>query len=186
MFYHSEALAGRMGMTRQLLTALQSAAQAWVQARVPMFGELIARRDFRSLDEKFRRLFVVSTLVLLAGGLGFLLFLVVLEQYFPLLASRVLSPVPTAIMLLAMLLFQLPFCQTLYLRAHKVEPVMWVTLASNLGIGLSVWLLGIYWADLGAAFGHMLIVLFITVPGIHIIWLRCRRKWHTLSEGSSS
>jgi O-antigen/teichoic acid export membrane protein len=178
MAYHSLELAGQMGMTRQLLMALQSAAQAWVQARVPMFGQLVAKRSFTELDSVFRRLLIVSTLVLLAGGIGFILFLFGLEHFRPRLASRLLGPVPSAIMLLAMLLFQLPYCQTLYLRAHRKEPVMWQTVASNLGIAVGVALLGTWYADTGAALGHLLAVALITVPLIHRVWVRCRHEWH--------
>lgn len=179
MFYHSETLAGQMGMTRQLLMAMQGAAQSWVQARVPLFGRLIAQRKFAQLDDLFRRLTIVSTLVLLAGGVVFLSFLFVLRAALPAFGDRLLPPLPTAIMLLAMLAFQLPYCQTLYLRAHRREPVMWPTVASNLGIAAGVAGLGLWYAATGAALGHLLPVCFIAVPLIHRVWVRCRREWHT-------
>ena len=179
MAYHSLELAGQMGMTRQLLMALQGAAQSWVQARVPIFGQLVAKREFSKLDAIFRRLTIVSTLVLLVGGVAYILFLFGLDYGFPGLANRVLGPVPTTIMLVAMLLFQLPYCQTLYLRAHRKEPVMWQTVASNIGIAVGVGLLGKWYADTGAVCGHLLAVMFITVPLIHRVWMHCRREWHS-------
>ena len=94
------------------------------------------------------------------------------------------GPEKAAVMLLAMLAFQLPFCQTLYLRAHRAEPVMWPTVASNLGIAVGVTILGLKYADIGAAFGHLLPVTLITLPLIHRVWVRCRREWH--SEAASA
>jgi hypothetical protein len=178
MFHHSESLAGRMGMTRQLLMALQGGAQSWVQARVPLFGQLVAQRKYSELDDVFRRLTLISTLVLLAGGAVFLGLLVLLPDYAPRLSERLLPVLPTAVMLLAMIAFQLPYCQTLYLRAHRQEPVMWATVASNIGIAVGVSGLGLLYAATGAAVGHLLAVLLITVPMIHRVWVRCRREWH--------
>jgi Na+-driven multidrug efflux pump len=70
---HSPEVAGRMGMTLAVLTSLQMVALAWVQARVPLFGKLIAIRDFRELDRVFRRLTLIALGVF---GVGALLILI--------------------------------------------------------------------------------------------------------------
>src|SRR5690606_5151576 len=70
--YHGPAEAGRMGLTWSALTALQAAAMAWVETRAPLFGTLIARRDFRELDRVFFRVTQVGITMLLLGMAMFL------------------------------------------------------------------------------------------------------------------
>jgi hypothetical protein len=177
--FHSEKLAGQMGMTRQLLITLQSAAQSWIQTRVPEFSRLIAKREFHALDHVFFRVLSISTGFLSIGGVLFLFGLVGLQELAPQYAGRLLPVTPTMILLLGMIFFQLPFGQTLYLRAHRKEPVFLETLASNFAIAAGVWFAGRAWAANGAAAGYLLAVMLVTVPGIHMAWLRFRRHAHS-------
>ena len=178
-YFHSEKLAGQMGMTRQLLVTLQSAAQSWVQTRVPEFSRLIAKREFFALDQMFYRILSISTAFLVIGGVLFLVGVVGLQELAPKFADRLLPVTPTLILLLGMILFQLPFGQTLYLRAHRKEPVFLETLASNTAIAAGVWFAGRAWEANGAATGYLLAVLLVTVPGIHMAWIRFRRQAHS-------
>ena len=178
-YFHSEKLAGQMGMTRQLLVTLQSAAQSWVQTRVPEFSRLIAKREFFALDQMFYRILSISTVFLVIGGVLFLVGVVGLQELAPKFADRLLPVTPTLILLLGMILFQLPFGQTLYLRAHRKEPVFLETLASNTAIAAGVWFAGRAWEANGAATGYLLAVLLVTVPGIHMAWIRFRRQAHS-------
>lgn len=176
--YHSEKLAGQMGMTRQLLVMIQSAAHAWFHVRVPEFGILIAKKQFGRLDQLFRRTMWLSTSALIAAGTGFVTGVYVLNWMGSKYADTLLNPLPTAIMLVGLVLFQFPFGQTLYLRAHKKEPVFLATMASNVSIGLSVWLFGSWFAAEGAVTGYLLSVLLVTVPGIYLVYRKCRTAWH--------
>jgi hypothetical protein len=166
-------------MTRQLLVTLQSAAQSWVQTRVPEFSRLIAKREFFALDQMFYRILSISTAFLVIGGVLFLVGVVGLQELAPKFADRLLPVTPTLILLLGMILFQLPFGQTLYLRAHRKEPVFLETLASNTAIAAGVWFAGRAWEANGAATGYLLAVLLVTVPGIHMAWIRFRRQTHS-------
>lgn len=182
--YHGAGVAGQMGMTWTLLIALQAAALAWVQARAPLFGMLIARRDFRELDRVYFRLTAISVLVLAvgAGGAG----LVVWGLYaadLP-LATRLLPPLPTALFLLAIVLYQVPRCHDVYLRAHKREPLLLANVVSSLGIGLLVWWLGKHHGPTGAASGYLAVVALFNLPCRTWLWWRCRRAWHR--DGASA
>jgi O-antigen/teichoic acid export membrane protein len=177
-YYHDPVLAGQMGMTWTLITALQAAALAWVQARAPLFGMLVARRDFRELDRVYFRLTWISLAALALGSLvawGLVYGLYWSELW---LAERLLPPLPTAIFLLATVLYQLPRCQDFYLRAHKREPLWGINALSSILIGLLVWLLGASFGATGAAAGYLAAVAVFILPGKTYFWARCRREWH--------
>jgi len=180
--YEGAAIAGQMGMTWTLMTTLSMACLSWVQARVPQFGMLVARGEFAELDRRFKRLTLVSWSAVAAAGIA-LWGAVFSLQYFGWgLGTRLLSPLPTGILIAAVLLKHVPDCFSLYIRAHKREPMSLLTLIviSNSAIGVLVWLLGGYLGlgAVGAAAGYLGVVALFICPGVTLIWWRCRRDWH--------
>ena len=140
---------------------------------------LISKKDFGELDRIFSRLTAISVAVLAAGGAAFWCVVYLLHVFVPRLAERLLGPLPTALFLAAVVLHQLPQCQTLYIRAHKRDPLLLANIVSSTAIGLSVWLLGKgQLGPLGAAGGYLAVVALFTVPSWTIIWTRCRSAWH--------
>ncbi len=176
-YYQGSAIAGQMGMTWTLITALQAAAMAWVQTRTPLFGMLIAKQDYRELDRVYTRLIAISIGALALGSL------LVLGLVFGLyaaglpLAERLLPPLPTAVLLAAVVLYQLPRCQEMYLRAHKREPFFLANVISCTTIGLLVWTLGAQCGPDGVAWGYLTAVLLFNVPCKGYLWARYRREW---------
>jgi len=180
---HGAVVAGQMGMTWTILTALESAAFAWVYARAPLFGVLIARRDWRELDRVFLRLLAISWSLYLLGIVGVTLGVAVLNaapwDLARKLASRLLPLAPTAILAVAFLLAHGPRCQTVYIRAHKQDPLLIAGIIVHGLIGLLVVVLGHHFGPLGAAWGLLFVVAGLYVPWWTAIWFRCRHLWHT-------
>ncbi len=174
--YHGKVVAGQMGMTWTLVTTLQMAALAWVQARVPRFGVLIAKRDFPELDRIFKRLTAISLVVVIAGSLGIWCCILLLNQFAPSFAVRLLDPLPTGLFLLAIVVYQVPHCQVFYVRAHKHEPFLPVSIVASSAIGASVWWLGAEWGPVGAATGYLAVVTLIILPCHTYLWQRCRKQ----------
>lgn len=178
--YHGAVVAGQMGMTWQAMSAVQAVALAWVYTKVPRFGILIARKNYVELDRFWLRTSLVS-LAVVSGGAG-VVWLVVYSLnalHLP-LAQRLLAPLPTGLFLLAAVLMQVSQCQSAYLRAHKREPIMVMSVTSSLTIGLLVWLLGSRLGPTGAAIGYLAVVAGLIIPWETVIWFRCRAEWHKL------
>jgi hypothetical protein len=179
MFYfHGPVLAGQMGMTWTLIIAVQSAALSWVQTRAPLFGMLIARRDFHQLDRLYFRLAGISIAVLAAGCLAAWLVIWTLYRLDLQLAHRLLPPLPAGLFLLGIVLYQLPRCHDIYLRAHRREPLMAANIISSLSIGVLVCVLGRDYGATGAAAGYLAVVALFNLPYKSYRWLRCRAEWH--------
>lgn len=177
-FYHGPVLAGQMGLTWTLLIAVQSAALSWPQSRVPRFGMLISERKFAELDRLFIRLTAISLAAL--TGVSMLAWSCVWLMYATefRLAERFLPPLPTGLFFVAIVLYQVPRCQEIYLRAHKREPTMVVNVMSCCLIGLAVWILGSRFGAIGAAGGYLAVVALFILPVKTYLWLYCRRQWH--------
>jgi len=177
--YHGPAVAGQMGMTWTIVLALQGAAAAWVYARVPRFGVLIAHGEYAELDLLFRRLVIVSLAVLTAGALAAWCVVVLLNVSGIWLADRLLAPLPLAVFLLGTVPSHVAESQELYIRAHKRDPVLPVCVSGNVITGLLVWLLGsTRLGPLGAAIAYTATAFLVVLPGMTFLWHRSRRVWH--------
>lgn len=176
--YHSPELAGRMGMSWQLVIVLQMSALAWVQTRVPRFGELIARRDFAELDRVFFRVTAFSFGAVVTGAaalMGLVFALNLLEHPF---AERLLPPLPFGMFVAAIVLYHFPQCQAFYLRAHKREPLFVSSVISSLLTGGLVWFLGKQYGAIGAGAAFLGVTVLFVLPVQTWIWQYCRREWH--------
>src|SRR5690606_15596943 len=94
------------------------------------------------------------------------------------LSHRLLPVTPTALLAVAFLLIHGPRCQTLYLRAHKRDPLLIAGVVVQGLIGLLVVILGHRYGPTGAAAGLLSVVVFLYVPWWTWIWRQSRRAWH--------
>ena len=173
-YYHDPATAGRMGMTWTLVSVTQAAALSWVQTRTPLMGRLIVEKQFDELDQTFRRLSLVSLAVMVVGGLciwGGIHFLV---AWWPALADRLLDPTTAGILVLGFIAAHLPHCQALYIRAHKRDNLLVVSVLCNISIGLLVWILGARFGPRGAAVGYLAVAVLLMLPLQTRQWFACR------------
>ena len=177
-YYHGPAVAGQMGMTWQIVGAIQAVATIWVLTKAPKFGMLIAAREYSVLDAKWRTAALVSMVLMLSG-----VFVVFISIYYlrhnewsPI--NRLLSPLPFLLLAGGAVLTQGVQCIAIYLRAHKREALMPVGLTTGVLMGISVWQLGMDYGAPGAAAAYFLVMSTVSFPMAVFIWRRCRLEWH--------
>ena len=175
--YHGSIVAGQMGMTWQVLGALQGIALAWVYTKVPRYGIFIAQKDYVGLDRLWFRCSLMSLIVMCVGSGALWLLVFGLNILQIPLSQRLLSPLPTGLFLIAFILMSIAQNQIAYLRAHKQEPILALSVTSSLLIGILVWILGIRFGPIGAAASYMSVALLVVVWGTYI-FLKCRTIWH--------
>lgn len=175
--YQGAEVAGRMGMTWVLITALQAAAMSWLQTRSPVFGMLISQRRFDELDGLFRRLALVSLGVIACGGCGLIAVIAGLNWLQWPLAERVLDVPTVAVFVLASVVFHVRHCQDIVIRAHKEDPLLIANVLGNCSIGLAIWLCGSRWGPMGAAWGYLAAICCVVVPGYTLVFRRHRREY---------
>lgn len=177
--YYGAAIAGQMGLTLSLIVMLQSTAMLCLATRAPRFGMLIAKRQYVELDRMFVITCILSVILFCIGASCFWGITSILYVSGNTLASRILPPLPTFLLLAANMLLILSICESVYLLAHKRLPisVLLPPVIVNLGAGFLVLTLGSHLGATGAASGYlgMMIVLVIWET---IVWKRCRNKWH--------
>lgn len=177
---HGAEVAGQMGMTWSLISVVSIIAGAWVSPRVPQFAIAAANKDYQGLDQLFWRTTRVSIMAGLTASI--LIFAFVLSIHFINIdvvrkfSDRLFPPTVVAIFLVAQLLQNVSSPFACYMRAHKQEPLMALSIVSALLITLSNVILGRHFAGFGVALGY-LVVHLIVVPIVIYIWYQRRREW---------
>jgi hypothetical protein len=180
--YRGAAEAGRMGMSLTVCSALGTVAYAWINTKASPFGNLIARRDFVTLDRVFFRTLVQSSVLLLVGDAAFLGALFELQRFVPRLASRML-PLPVfAVLLAAVFLNHLLYSQALYLRAHKSEPLLSLSVLVSTVTACCTVVTGRLWGASGVTISYFVTGGILYLSGGTYIFAKCRRLWHAPTE----
>ena len=180
-FYQGPVVAGQMGMTWSFASALLAVASSWVTPKAPSFGILIAQRKFDELDRLFWKITATVLVVTLLGALAIWAAVFILNLLHHPFAGRLLSPASTGFLLLATVLTAASIPMSTYLRAHKQEPLLKVSLLSGVITGIVILIMGKYYSAFGVSIGY-LVATAATTPFIAMIWRQKRSEWHARGE----
>lgn len=152
--------AGQLGMTIVILTAINGIANNWVYTKVPKFNMLVSLKNYLGLNNLFKKATLQGLVVqLILSGL-FILGLFFVQSYLPSISKRFLSINLTILLLLPQIAQYIVGALAVYLRAHKEEPFMWLSvtnailligavfgvLSNNMGLKILFYCLNfIYW-----------------------------------------
>ncbi len=175
--YHGPVVAGQMGITWSLVGVLTATSGAWVSPKAPKFGMLIATRKWEELDRLFWKLTKIVAGVAGLGGAAIWAGVCLLYGLDHKYAVRVLPPLPTGLFLLATILVTVSMPMSTYLRAHKKEPLLALSVLAGIATGISTILLGKQYGATGMAAGYLLVNIF-SIPAVAVIWYRFRARWH--------
>lgn len=175
--YHGPVAAGQMGMSLQIIGALNGAAMAWIVTKVPQYGNLIATHQRAELDTLFFK-GVIQSLIFLLIAIG-LVWLVIfwLNQFAESFATRVL-PLPLfSLLCLVCIANHILYAEAAYLRAHKEEPFMvlsvLIALVTTLLALVMVPTLGVT----GAVYSYATSMLLIGFVGGTSVFFYKRKLW---------
>lgn len=175
-YYHGPIVAGQMGMTLNASAAILVIAMTWINVRSPEFGRFIAVKEWSDLDRLFSRIMKQSMGIVVAGGVALWVCLLILQRR-TMLGQRFL-PAHEALWLIgAYWILTFVSGMAVYLRAHKKEPYLVLSILGAFLQGLATWFFGRHYSAQGAAAAFFTINL-ITFPVAYYIWQRCRDEWH--------
>jgi len=125
-------LAGKMGMSLRATEIIGFTAGAWLQTKSPIFGRLVAARQWKLLNDSYLSAMRQSIVVFALGAFAFMASLLFLEHYNAEIYQRFLHARELYIMLGISFLNHIIFSRALFMRAFKVEPFYWVFLLNGL------------------------------------------------------
>lgn len=175
-------VAGQMGMTLVALNGIQALSMSWLNTKVPLYSRLIALKEYALLDSIFQK-----TLKQMSFVCGILLLIMLAGIYTirtlhisfggNLLGDRFLSYGPLILMIIPLFLNQFVNSWATYLRCHKKEPFLIISICCGISCCLSTILLGKYFGVAGVTMGYcMITILFF--PWEYWIYKTKKEKWH--------
>ncbi len=168
-FYFCGAVeAGRLGMSLQLIRMILVISMTWISTKVPKFGMLVAARAWAELDALWRRSTFQMFVMYLLGYGAFLLAVPVVGHWFPKIPERLAPLAVNAWLGGAMVTQVLVGAMSMELRAHKKEPMMWVSVMAAVLSPLLMLLFVRPWGITGEAAGYTLALWAIFIPACKI------------------
>jgi len=175
--YKGAVVAGQMGMSLNLASAIQSISISWMNTKAAPFGSMIARKEYVQLDHLFFQTLKQSFAVCMMGSLVAWCAAIYLNWEHLRLAHRILDPTALGLLLLNTMLNNIIFAQALYLRAHKQEKFLSLSVIGAVLIGCSTYFLGRTYGAMGMVTGTLLIGL-VMGPLCTYTFFKYRRLWH--------
>lgn len=167
--------AGRLGMSLAIANGLSTVAMAWISTKSPEFGVLVARRQWRNLDLRFvqtlRQMMAVCCIGLAAFWIGAYGLKVMHHR----LAQRLVDPYTLVLLVGATLVNVLLFAEAIYLRAHREDPFMPLTILIAVMMACSTLLLAKPFGARGIMAGYLATSLVAGLgPGTYIFFKKRR------------
>jgi O-antigen/teichoic acid export membrane protein len=130
LFHYRNAVeAGQMGMSISVVGYISAIVLAWMTTKAPVFGSLVARREYKDLDRLFNRTLLQAMSFLIFMSFCCMFAVIFLNRFFPSLAGRLVSPRAFALLLVGTLGSVLVQSIAIYLRSFKREPFLWQSVA---------------------------------------------------------
>jgi len=177
--FHGAVVAGQMGMSLSIVSAFSTMGMAWVNTKIAPFGTLIAQREFRKLDQLFFPALWQSFAVVALGGAIFWFATFYLHHSGHSLGQRVIPPFPLGLLVLTAVLNHIVVAEAIYLRSHKQEPFLVISVVIGCLVALSTYFLGKRFGVNGMMAGYFVINLVLGLGVGTWIFIRKRRLWHS-------
>lgn len=180
--YRGPIEAGQLGMSLSIVGAISSIAIAWVNTKTPQFGHFVAMKRFQALDILFFQTLKQSTFVVMLGGIVILLLKLYLASIASPLNERLLPIIPFSLLLLTAIVNHIIFAEAAYLRSHKAEPFMVLSLTTGLLITCVIFLFGKQFGALGMMASYFLISLIVGLGWGSWIFHQKKLAWHEIKQ----
>lgn len=180
-YFKGPILAGQTGMTLVFVSAVTGVISAWVSPKAPTFGVLIAQSKFNELDRIFYHLSLRVIIISMSMAVSIWLGIYLINMYQLPLSERLLPPFPAAFFLGGAVVLSAGLPMSTYLRAHKKEPLLLLSILCGIFTSFAVFISAKYYSINVLAIMYFTSI-FIFTPFIFLIWLRFRVKHHCKSQ----
>jgi O-antigen/teichoic acid export membrane protein len=170
-------IAGQMGMTLAALSGIASLAGSWINTKIPLFSNLIAKGQYDELDNRFNRACFQSLFITILG-LAALFITVTTLQYNNIEVGKRFLPIrPLICLIFIAFINQINYSLTAYLRCHKAEPLLVQTVITGILGCLSTFILGHLYGVTGITAGYLVIVS-VGLPWTYFVFKTKKKQWH--------
>lgn len=169
--------AGKVGYSLSIVQAIYSVSNAWSLISIPKYNMAVEKREWSYMDSLLKRNLIYSSVIYFIGVSVFYM-----TQSIPLMAgliwSRIVSGESMVVLCGAYYISVVSYALSTYLRAHKQEPYMIVSVLLGGSSALLTYIFTRY-MGLNFIFIGLLVSNVLVLPMAIFIWKQFRVKWHT-------
>lgn len=165
--------AGQVGLSMAISTALFGVANVWITTITPKINIYVAQKDYTSLNNLFKRHLILAIFTYIFGVAVLFLVVGLLKEYIS-FAHRLVSPLSLLIINLGWLAQVFINALAVYMRAHKREPLVIVSLMNGLYVGGITLLISVY-VPFDYFFAGFLSAYLWVLPWIVLIFRKYKR-----------
>jgi hypothetical protein len=177
--FYGPVIAGQMGMSLSITSAITGLAISWMSTKASPFGNLIAKKNYTELDRIFFPALWQSSGVAALGGITLLILVWLLHEIHHPVGKRFVELTPLTILCMATVANVYVYGLSVYLRAHKQEPFLFLSIVNGLFMCVSTFILGKFYGVNGMMIGYLAINALIGVGYGSFVFVRKRREWHS-------
>jgi hypothetical protein len=174
-FYGSE-VAGQIGITLSLITAVFSLSNIWMYVANPKMNMLVSLKKWGELDHLFKRQLFLSIITFISGGLICILLFIIIPKEWG-FTQRFLNLGNISLLLFTWLIAIGTNAMAMYLRAHKEEPLVLVSLIQGIFVGISTIITAFFLPSNYLFAGYFASYIF-TLPWIYSIYKQKKNNFH--------
>lgn len=171
-------VAGQMGMTLAVLNGISSVSMSWISTKVPLFSNLIALKKYNYLDKLFNKTLYQLCIICIVSLAIFICTVLFLNCINSILFERFLSPYFIILLSICFLVNQIVGSWATYLRCHKEEPYLILSIVMGLLNLISTFVLGNYFGIGGIIYGYSFITIFVSLFWGNYIFKNKKEEWH--------
>ena len=174
--------AGQFGMSINVLNQIRTFAMSWITTKVPLMSRLIELKEYIQLDKIFRKTVIQEVFVCIALLAGFWIVIFMLRTTHlslggSVLSERFLDYFPLLLVTIPVVIQALTDNLATYLRCHKQEPFLVISIVNGIASALSIFIMGKYFGLNGIAGGYCILAVAF-FPWAYWIFKTKRAEWH--------
>jgi hypothetical protein len=177
---YGSVLAGKVGITIALWSTMYNISNIWIYTATPKINRCVAKKQWHLMDGLFAKNITLSSLTYLAGVCALSALLLLLPGRFVFvdrIVERFLPVIPFVFLGTGWFLQVIVNGLAVYLRSHKQEPLMVMSLLSGIYIvATTVFVSKFLPADY--FFAGFLTSYLWGLPAVIAIFVSKRKKWH--------
>jgi O-unit flippase, putative len=178
-YFHGPVLSGKVGISLTLVGAVFNMANIWMYTITPRINMLVSTKNWSTLDTLFlkRLLLAIGTYIIIGIGVVLFIWLFGCVWIIPKVVGRFLPVIPMGILYICYFIQIFVSALALYLRGHKQEPYMVLSIISAVWIACATFILG-KWLPADFFFCGFLSMQVLGSPIAYWIFRRCKNIWH--------
>jgi len=176
--YRDPVEAGKMGMSLKIATMVYTLGMAWINTKIPYYGAMISQNKYKDVEEYAKKNTINAVTVSVILSVCAVIGLIVLEMYVPKYYNRVLPKSILFILCLTNVAGVAMAGIAGYLRAHKEEPLMPVSVGIAVVVAIMSYVTARYYDANVMSVSYAAITICAGIPAFWYILTQKRKQWY--------